>query len=51
VVGRLVEQQQVGPLPGDQRQCQPALLTTGEGFDRSQRAFGTEAETAQKAAQ
>lgn len=30
MVGRLVEQQQVGLLPGDQRQGQARFLATGE---------------------
>ncbi|MCY1302179.1 hypothetical protein D9M70_518250 [compost metagenome] len=34
VVGRFVEQQQVGLLPDDQRQRQPRLFAAGERLDR-----------------
>ncbi len=33
MVGGLVQHQQIGPLPDDQRQCQAGFFTAGEGGD------------------
>ena len=51
VVGRLVQQQQVGFLPGDQRQGQARLLATGEIQHRLVAALATEIEAADEIAQ
>ncbi|MCY1354510.1 hypothetical protein D9M69_408900 [compost metagenome] len=51
MVGRFVEQQQVGLLPGDQRQRQARLLAAGEIQYRLVAAVATEVETAEEIAQ
>ncbi len=51
VVGGLVEQQQVGPLPDDQRQRQPRLLAAGEAPHRGIDHVAAEIEAAEKVAQ
>jgi hypothetical protein len=51
VVGRFVEQQQVRPVPGDQRQGQARLFATGEIQHRLVDARATEVETAEEVAQ
>ena len=51
MVGRLVEQQQVGAAEADQRQHQPRLLAAGERPDRLEHAIAAETEAAEKVAQ
>ncbi|TWG79689.1 hypothetical protein L602_000600000890 [Cupriavidus gilardii J11] len=51
VIGRFVQQQQVGLLPDDERQRQPGLLAAGEGRDRRGRHVAAEVEAAQEVAQ
>ena len=51
VVGRLVEQQQVRPLPDDQREREPRLLAAGEMLDRAGRHVAGEIEAAEEVAQ
>ena len=51
VVGRFVEQQQVWPFPGDQRQRQTGLFATREVHDRLVATSAVEVETAQEVAQ
>ncbi|MCY1305356.1 hypothetical protein D9M70_551540 [compost metagenome] len=51
MVGRFVEQQQVGLLPGDQRQGQARLLAAGEIQHRLVAAIATEVEAAEEVAQ
>ena len=47
MVGRLIEQQQVGRLSNHQCQDQPRFLTAGERCDRLEDALTAEAEAAQ----
>ncbi len=51
VVGRLVEQQQVGAQPHDEREGEPRLLAAGEGCDRSRRHVAGEVEAPEIVAQ
>ena len=51
VVGRLVEQQQVGLLPHEQRQREPRLLAAGEAADRLRRHVAAKIEAAEEVAQ
>ncbi|VVN49389.1 hypothetical protein PS639_06357 [Pseudomonas fluorescens] len=51
MVGRFVEQQQVRPAPGDQRQGQAGLLATGEIQHRFVDPRATEVETAEEVTQ
>jgi hypothetical protein len=51
VVGRLVEEQQVGPLPDQHRQHQPRLLAARERADRLRHHLADEAERAEEVAQ
>ncbi len=51
MVGGLVEQQQIGLLPGDQSQCQPGLFTTGKVQHRLLGTAAVEVEAAKKVAQ
>jgi hypothetical protein len=51
VVGRFVEQQQVRPVPGDQRQRQAGLLATGEIQHRLIDPRAPEVEAAEEVAQ
>ena len=51
VVRRLVEQQQVRPLPDDQGQGQPGLLSARETPDRGERLLAGEPETSEERAQ
>ena len=51
VVGRFVEQQQVGPLPGNQRQGQAGLFAAGEVQHRFVDARTAKIETAKEVAQ
>lgn len=51
VVGRFVKQQQVWPLPGNQRKCQASLFATGEVHHRLVAAGTVEVEAAEEVAQ
>jgi hypothetical protein len=51
VIGRLVEQQQVGAVPHDQRQREPRFLAAGEVLDGAGRHVAREVEHAEKIAQ
>jgi len=51
MVGRLVQEQQVGPAPGQQRERAARLLAAGHRTDRARGHFGAEAELAEKIAQ
>ena len=51
MVGWFVQQQQIGPLPDQQRQRQPRLFPAGEGRHRFQRPVAVKAETADEIAQ
>ena len=50
VIGRLVQQQQVGFLPGDDRERQTRLLATGKIRYRSQRLIAMETVAAKESA-
>ena len=51
VVGWLVQQQQVGALPGNQRQCQTGLLAAGKIQHRLFDAVALEVKAAEEVAQ
>src|SRR5690606_35273704 len=51
VVGRLVEQQQIGTLPDDERKRQSCALAAGEAGDFRQRHIAGETEAAEVVAQ
>ena len=50
VVGRLVEQQQVGLLPHHHRQCESGFFAAGKGFDFLQRHVADKIEAAEEIA-
>ena len=47
MIRRLVEQQQIGRLPNNQRQYQPGFLASGKRCDRLKDSLSAEAEAAQ----
>ncbi len=51
MVGRLVQQQQVGPEIRHQSQHQPSLLAAGKRRDRLEHSIATEAKSCEKVAQ
>ena len=51
VIGRLVQQQQIGPLPHQQGQRQPGFLAPGKRRNRFERHVAAEIEAAEEIAQ
>ena len=51
VIGRLVQQQQIGPLPYQQCERQPGFLAPGKSCDRFERHVAAKIEAAEKIAQ